>query len=112
MLEQICVDAGDSGYTPGETVASAEPLPFPGVEDELGWRDKFLECPTSGEPSAFGEGRCLGDRIFAAGNISEIYISYGRVSIPCEHGVDGLGEFGRARLVDTARIDLLHSENG
>ena len=63
--------------------------------------NELLERPTTREPSALGKSLLE----IVLGNVRKERVTDGSFAVPGEHGVDGFGELGAARLVDTARVD-------
>src|SRR3569833_3466793 len=78
--------------------------PIVGKEDNFAWRKKFLQCPATGEPATFTELGLMQSRILGAGDVGQVGIAYGSLTVPAKHGVDGLGELGARRLVDATGI--------
>lgn len=65
------------------------------------WRDQLLKRPAARDPPTRGQSFLVEFPIA----VFEEGIADLRTCVPWEHGIDGLGEFGAAGLVDAAGID-------
>ena len=91
----------------GQRGLCAKELPVTGKEDDGPGGDELLKRPTPGEPLAsanlgpFDQPLVVETRGIHVGKEG---VTDGGRRVPREHGVDGLGQFGAARLVNAARI--------
>lgn len=88
----------------GKTLAyapfCANKCPCRVVKVDAFWSDEFLECPPATEPLARAK-----SRVVIRAEVGEKDDADLGFTVPFKHGVDGLGELGTARLVDTTSVD-------
>lgn len=80
-------------------------------EHHILWRQEFLQCPSPGEPPTVDESArnsqlaTLVDSDGTVRIVGEVGVANSGLSVPPEHGSDGLVKFQGVRLLDAIRVD-------